>query len=119
MRVGAHYCPEHGEVRPRPGVVPACPRCLRAAHVGARVGKELTTVEPAPAVCAGEGAHPLVPGRVMLGTRACSCAPDGAHRTWTCRVCGDVQLWPPHDETAAAPYFGPGARSAGPLSGCR
>ncbi|WP_130334539.1 hypothetical protein [Micromonospora kangleipakensis] len=91
VRVGAYYCPEHSEVRPRDELVPACPHRLRAAHLGALVGKELTTVEVAPRTCAGAPAHPLGSGQVLLGTWACSCAPDGVHRTWTCRACGDVQ----------------------------
>ncbi|MEU1761322.1 hypothetical protein [Micromonospora sp. NPDC005652] len=116
-RAGAHYCPEHAVVRPVAGLVPSCPRCGRAVHVGARVGKELTTVEPVPATCAGLDRHRLEPGAVLLGTRACSCAPDGMHRTWTCAVCGDVQQWPPHDADAVAPYFGPGAQSSRSMGG--
>lgn len=111
LREGAHYCPEHGQVRPRLGVVPSCPRCGRAVHRCVRLAGAVAMVEPAPLVCAGPDAHTLGPDRVQLGTQACSCAPDGMHRTWTCRVCGDVQRWPPH-ESAVAPYFGPGSRSS-------
>lgn len=108
VRAGAHYCPAHGQVRPRQELVPACPQCGRAAHVGVRVGGQLLTQEPRPAAC--RQGHRLDGGQVLLSTRACSCALDGAHRTWTCRACGDVQMWPPHDEAGADPYFGPGWR---------
>ncbi|TDB93482.1 hypothetical protein E1091_11830 [Micromonospora fluostatini] len=114
IRVGGHYCPEHGEVRPRAGtLVPACPHCGRAAHRGVDAAGAVVVVEVRPCAC-GQG-HRLDKVGAAVGTQPCSCAVDGIHRTWTCGQCGDVRRWPPHDETKVAPYFGPGAgrRSAG------
>lgn len=109
IRPGRHYCPEHGEVRPHHELVPACPQCGRGAHVGARTPEGVQTREVIPSTCGGEPPHRLGPLTVLLGTRACGCAPDGMHRTWTCRECGDVREWPRHDETRVPPFYGPGS----------
>lgn len=75
------------------------------AAADAVVWQELT-----PRTCAGPERHPLGPGTVLVGSQACTCHEAGMHRTWTCGECGDRQMWPPHDETNAAPYLGPGWR---------
>jgi hypothetical protein len=110
-RVGDHVCPVHGVVEPWRQVVPACRDCGRVAHLAVAAKTGVVFVEPAPGWCAGDGHHRLGPGRMLLGSRACSCAPDGAHRTWTCVEpgCGNVQQWPEHREVDTAPYFGPGS----------
>ncbi|MCX5066677.1 hypothetical protein OOJ91_12385 [Micromonospora lupini] len=111
-RPGQYACPVHGIVQPWQQLVPACRDCGRAAHraVLDPTLKVVVWQEAIPQTCAGADRHPLKPGRVALGTAACSCSPSGLHRTWTCGVCGDVQQWPPHSDVDAAPYFGPGAR---------
>lgn len=109
-RLGDWICSEHGIIKPWRQLVPACPDCLRVAHhvVGSKTGL-LVYEEPTPKTCGGPDQHPLKPGRVQLGTSACSCSASGIHRSWTCAECGDQQVWPPHSDVDADPYFGPGS----------
>lgn len=112
VRAGQWACPEHGIVaEPWQQIVPACRDCLRAVHLAVKTKSGVIVwQEPAPPHCAGPDRHPLKPGMMSLGSDACSCSATGLHRSWTCRECGDVQAWPPHNDADAAPYFGPGHR---------
>jgi hypothetical protein len=109
VRPGQYVCPEHGVVRPWRQIVPACRDCGRAVHLAVDSEIGVAYQEPAPTHCAGHDRHTFGPKLVSLGTAACSCSPTGLHRTWTCRRCGDVQMWPPHNDVDTAPYFGPGS----------
>ena len=108
-QAGDWVCIEHGIIKPWRQIVPACPDCLRIAHLVVYRNGQLMNDEPRPKTCAGPGRHPLVAGQVELGTAACSCSASNIHRSWRCLQCGDVQQWPPHKDVDAAPYFGPGA----------
>lgn len=52
---------------------------------------------PAPVTC--PNGHTLAPNRTIVGTVACS-TPAGqvCHRTYTCRVCDAVIMWPPETD---------------------
>ncbi|MFD3594352.1 hypothetical protein ACFWU5_16635 [Nocardia sp. NPDC058640] len=47
---------------------------------------------PSPVTC--PNGHSLSPRRVLVGTQACL-AVDGYHRTYACRRCNTVIMWPP------------------------
>jgi hypothetical protein len=73
LRAGDWTCATHGLVDPRTdGPIPACPDCGAVAMLVMmhRSGYPVF-VEPAPTHCAGPDRHPLGPGRVQLGWRAC------------------------------------------------
>jgi hypothetical protein len=108
---GQYACPEHGIVEPKREIVPACPApgCPRAVHLAVKSKLGVVWQEPRPDTCGCPGRHRIGPGHVSLGARACTCTTAGAHRTWTAWACGTVQQWPPHEETTADPYYGPGS----------
>ncbi len=51
---------------------------------------------PSPVAC--PAGHRLGPGQALVGSTACIATPTGFHRTYTCRRCDAVVMWPP--ETA-------------------
>ena len=107
VRPGQWWCNTHGVVTPhRGGVVPACPACMVMVVQAVTTPTGIICREPHPDRC--RNGHGLSAGRMLIGWVGCRCNPEGGHRNWTCRECSDVQSWPPHDQVASPPYFGPG-----------
>ncbi len=61
---------------------------------------------PQPVAC--PNGHPLAPGRTIVGTIACiTTAGQICHRTYTCRTCDAVIMWPPEtDDCQHRPFDG-------------
>ncbi|NEW40756.1 hypothetical protein GV793_17805 [Nocardia cyriacigeorgica] len=55
---------------------------------------------PSPVAC--PNGHQLGAGRVLVGACACRC---GGHRTWLCRTCEAMVIWPPETDECERGVF--------------